>query len=416
MSTLSGRNGEHTGKVLFVDDELNILKSIQRGFLHSDFEVYTAESATDGLKILENQDIDIVVTDYRMPEIDGFQFLKTVKKIFPEVNRVILSGFIEKSVAVESLTRGLASTYILKPWLNEDVEEKLTHILNMRKVLKLKKLLNVINQIENLPNLSNIYQEFMNAVNEEKSMVTISKIIQKDLSIATKVLHVANSAFYGLKNCTSLEQASVTLGLDTLQDILLTISIINTMKWKGTQTKSLQNIFLHALIMNSYLPKLYRYKPEYHYYKTFPSVGLTYDVGKIIILQYYSDRFKSIMDHLKSNPGMGFYEAELELGFYNITHQEIGAFFLDYWNLPEIFVETALYHHTPQNSSTQYRDIIELTNYIDNIIHSILSVQEIDSVDFNLFRQDFLPTDIVKETIISIYKKLRKQINLNINE
>ena len=59
-----------------------------------------------------------------MPGMDGFQFLKIVKEKYPAVNRVILSGFIEKSVAVESLTRGLASTYILKPWLNEEVEEK----------------------------------------------------------------------------------------------------------------------------------------------------------------------------------------------------------------------------------------------------------------------------------------------------
>ncbi len=341
----------------------------------------------------------------------------TIKQILGiNFNRRIKSGFIEKSVAVESLTRGLASTYILKPWLNEDVEEKLIHILNMRKVLKSKKLLNVINQIENLPNLSNIYQEFMDAVNEEKSMVTISKIIQKDLSIATKVLHVANSAFYGLKNCTSIDQASITLGLDTLQDILLTISIINTMKWNSTQTKNLQDIFSHSLIMNSHLPKLYRYKPESHYFKTFPSVGLTYDVGKIIILQYYADRFESIIALLRSHPGMGFYEAELELGFNDITHQEIGAFFLDYWNLPEIFVETAMYHHTPLNSSTQYRDVIELTNYIDNIIQAILLVQEIDSIDLTLFKQDFLPKDIVRETIISIYKKLKKQIFFNIND
>jgi HD-like signal output (HDOD) protein len=406
---------ENTGKVLFVDDEINILKSIKRGFLHAPFEVFTAESAEDGLRILEEKNIDIVVTDYRMPDIDGFQFLKIVKERFPEMNRVILSGFIEKSVAVESLTRGLASTYILKPWLNEDVEEKINHILGMRKVLKSKKLLNVINQIDNLPNLSNIYQEFMDAVNDEKSMDTIAKIIQKDPSISTKVLQVANSAFYGVKHCTSIKQAAITLGLDTLQDILLTISIINTMKWNTDQVTNLQEIFLHAFIMNTHLPQLYRIAPEAHYYKNFPSVGLTYDVGKIILLQYFPDRYASVREHMENHPDQGFYESEKELGFQEVSHQEIGAFFLDYWNLPEIFVETALYHHIPGHSSTQYRDIIDLVHYINTLIYILSRVEDIDRVDPSQLKPHYLSEYTAKETIISIRKKLRKHIFLDMS-
>ncbi len=399
-----------TGKVLFVDDEINILKSIQRGFLHSSFEVVTAECAKDGLEILEEGEIDVLVTDYRMPEIDGLQFLKIVKNRYPEVNRVILSGFIEKSIAVESLTRGLASTYILKPWMNEDVEQRITHILSMRKILKSKKLLSVINQIENLPFLSNIYQEFMEAVNEEKPMSAISKIIQKDPSIATKVLQVANSAFYGLKNCTSITQASVTLGLDTLQDILLTISILNTMKWKNEHTRCLHDIFLQSFIMNTHLPQVYSYLPESRYYKIFPSVGLTYDVGKIILLQYYPERFKKVMHYMSCHPDKDFYQSELMCGYHEITHQEIGAFFLDHWNLPEIFVETAMYHHTPEKSSIQYREIVELAAYIDGSIDLLWKAEDIDSLEAPPFPHEGLSRPVIDETFTSIKKKMKKQI------
>jgi len=395
------------GKVLFVDDEINILKSIRRGFLHAPFEVVTAESARDGLRILEESCVDIVVTDYRMPDIDGFQFLKMVKERYPEVNRVILSGFIEKSVAVESLTRGLASTYILKPWLNDDVEEKIDHILSMRKALKSKKLLGIINQIENLPHLDNLYQEFMEAVNEDKSMDTISKIIQKDLSIATKVLQVANSAFYGLKNCTSIKQAAVTLGLDTLQDILLTISIINTMKWNVTQMNRLQEIFLNAFIMNSHLPQLHKFTPEAHFYRTFPSVGLTYDVGKVLLLQYFPDRYASVQKYAQLRSEKDFYECEVDLGFHEVTHQEVGAFFLDYWNLPQIFIETALFHHTPESSSSQYRDITSITHLIDALIYELRMEKDPDPA---AYEHPHIPAEVIQETILSIKKKLTKSI------
>jgi HD-like signal output (HDOD) protein len=398
---------ETRGKVLFVDDEINILKSIRRGFLHAPFEVITAENARDGLRILEESRVDVVVSDYRMPEIDGFQFLRRVKERFPEVNRVILSGFIEKSVAVESLTRGLASTYILKPWLNEDVEEKITHILRMQMALKSKKLLGIINQIENLPHLDNIYQEFMDAVNEEKPMDAFAKIIQKDLSIATKVLQIANSAFYGLKNCTSIKQAAITLGLDTLQDILLTISIVNTMKWNVGQLARLQEIFRNSFIMNSHLPQLHRFTSESHYYKNFPSVGLPYDVGKIILLQYFPDRYSSILDYAQHQPEKDFYRCELELGFQGVTHQEIGAFFLDYWNLPQVFIETALFHHTPESSSSQYRDIIDIAYLLDSLIYAISNGREPDA---DSYAHPDIPEAVLRETIDGIKKKLTKSI------
>jgi HD-like signal output (HDOD) protein len=406
MSVSHDSAEDNRGKVLFIDDEINVLKSIKRGFLHSDFEVFTAENAKSSLQILEQEDVDIVITDYRMPDIDGLELLKIIKERFPNINRVILSGFIEKSVAIESLTRGLASTYILKPWLNEEVDDKIRHILHMRKILKSKKLLNVINRIENLPTLSNLYTEFIEAVHNDKSMSEISKIIQKDPAVATKVLHIANSAFYGLKNCNSIQQASITLGLDTLQDILLTISIVNPMKWNHHQTNSLQEIITHLFIMNSYLPVLFKMKIGSHHYKNFPSVGLTYDIGKLILLQYYPDRFHSIVAHAEEYPEDGFYKSELALGFHENTHQEIGAFFLDYWNLPEVFVETALFHHCPENSVPENREIAKITNYLDRIISTLWSTEDIDDSELSHLLPDFLSDSSFREMIRSIKKKI----------
>ena len=83
------------GKVLFVDDERNILKSLRRAFIHSDFDVFIACGGEEGLKILEQEKIDIVVSDYKMPGLNGLQFLAIVMERFPNVYRTILSGFVE---------------------------------------------------------------------------------------------------------------------------------------------------------------------------------------------------------------------------------------------------------------------------------------------------------------------------------
>jgi HD-like signal output (HDOD) protein/CheY-like chemotaxis protein len=397
------------GKVLFVDDEINVLQSIKRGFLNAPFEVLTATDPHEALDLLAREDVDVVVTDFRMPHMDGLKFLQQVRERYPKTARVILSGYIEKSVAVESLTRGLASTYIFKPWVNEDVEEKIAHILNTRRILQSKELLNIINGITNLPALSSIFHEFMEAVREERSMADIAKIIQKEPSVATKVLQIANSAFYGMKNCNSIDKAAVTLGLETLQDILLTISVISSMQWKRDQILPLQDIFLRSFIMNTYLPELYVMKPDVLTYKSFPSVGLTYDVGKIILLQYYPERFTKVMETMTENASMDFYDAELSLGFGECTHQEIGAYFLDYWNLPEVFVETALFHHRPGKSSALYHDIIEMTNYIETLV---AAVQEGDGGDESLaaLRREFITETIYRRMVQDILQKLKDHV------
>ena len=411
MSSEAGSDERMNGKVLFVDDELNVLRSIKRGFLHSSFKVLTAPGAREGLRILDKEDVDIVVTDYRMPFMDGLKFLQEVRERHPGTARVILSGYIEKTVAVESLTRGLASTYILKPWLNDDIEKKIEHILIIRRVLQSKKLLDTINGIANLPTLSPIFHEFMEAVHDERSMADIALIIQKEPGVATKVLQIANSAFYGMNNCSSINQAAVTLGLDTLYDILLTISVISPMKWDREQLKPLQDILIHSFIMNQHLPVLYNLKPGVISYRNFPSVGLTFDVGKIILLQHFPDRFEAVMRALTGCAGMNFYEAEILLGFEENSHQEIGAYFLDYWNLPEVFVETALFHHCPDKSSDHYREIVEMANYIETLIETVYNKEDVLGDESTDMRKDFIPEKTFVGTIENIRKMVEDRIS-----
>lgn len=123
-------------KVLFVDDEENILKALKRLFVEENLTVLTASSGKEGLEILKNNEIAVIVSDQRMPEMTGAEFLEKSLKISPDSIRIVLTGYADIETAMYAINKGGASRYITKPW--NDTELLIT-ILNAVETYNLKK-------------------------------------------------------------------------------------------------------------------------------------------------------------------------------------------------------------------------------------------------------------------------------------
>jgi len=121
-------------RVLFVDDEPGILKSLRRLFVDEDWEIFLAESAAEGLDILAQHSIALVVSDVRMPEMDGIQFLFLEKERFPAVSRIFLSGHAEKESITVALSEGCAQQRLPKPSNYDELREVVKNILEERKL------------------------------------------------------------------------------------------------------------------------------------------------------------------------------------------------------------------------------------------------------------------------------------------
>jgi len=111
-------------KILYVDDEEINLRVFKSSF-RRDFNVYLANSAKEGLEILEKTKIDVVITDQRMPEITGVEFLKTIHERFPSIppNRLILSGFAKDEEIEIAFKNYLLFSFISKPWDAADLKK-----------------------------------------------------------------------------------------------------------------------------------------------------------------------------------------------------------------------------------------------------------------------------------------------------
>ena len=118
-------------KILLVDDEYSILKSMQKDFEHEGYEVMTASCAETALQVNQHQQFDLIITDLSMPGMDGIKLLSEIKKLNPDIGSIILTGYGDMDSAIEALRLG-ADDYLLKPCDTEELQLRTSRCLKNR--------------------------------------------------------------------------------------------------------------------------------------------------------------------------------------------------------------------------------------------------------------------------------------------
>lgn len=136
-------------RILCVDDEQNILSSLRRLFRAHGYQVLTAESGKAGLEVLTSQPVDIVISDMRMPEMDGAQFLEHVRAKWPDTIRLLLTGYADIQSILAAINRGEIYRYITKPWDDNDIVLIVRHALERRALEEEKRRLEALTQKQN---------------------------------------------------------------------------------------------------------------------------------------------------------------------------------------------------------------------------------------------------------------------------
>jgi len=111
---------EHT--LLFVDDEENIQRSLQRVFHREGYNILTASNGKEGLEKIAQNKVDLILSDHKMPQMTGVEFLKEAKKTSPDTVRIILTGYADAQAAMDAINKGEVYRYITKPWNDEDLK------------------------------------------------------------------------------------------------------------------------------------------------------------------------------------------------------------------------------------------------------------------------------------------------------
>lgn len=198
----------------------------------------------------------------------------------------------------------------------------------------------VLQQIEHLPTLPQVVMRVLSMAESPKiSAVELSKVL--DQSLAAKVLKVANSAYYGGKGrkISTIHHAIMMIGFESVKEIILTTSFFHTLR-DVRDVQSLQPLWQHSLecaLISKRLAWIYRYDSLDEAYLT----GLTHDIGRLVILQYFSQKFEEIEEKKKS--GIALLQAEKEV--LQMTHAEIGAKVAQRWTFPPNLIDVIGHHH-----------------------------------------------------------------------
>ena len=167
-------------KILLVDDEIPILNLFRRVLFDTDYEVFVAQNAADAMAVMQQQKIDLVISDMRMPGMDGYQLLKNIKELYPDTLRVIQSGYADEKLVVKALLNNIAKVYLFKPWKNDELVKLINNLFETEEILLGSKLLSIINNAEELPTIQSSFTKILELTESDAELRSEERRVGKE--------------------------------------------------------------------------------------------------------------------------------------------------------------------------------------------------------------------------------------------
>ena len=243
------QNKEHfKPKILFVDDEKNIIEGMKRMLypMRKEWDMIFTTSGIKALEYLKTNSVDVIISDMRMPEMDGARLLSEVKQLYPSTARYILSGYSDKSMILKTIDS--ADQFLSKPCNPNMIKRVIAQALSKHDSPNSKMVIEYISNIEKIPSTPKIYNQLTHILrNENYSIKEVATAIQRDVIISAKILQLVNSTFFGLKsNITDISHAVTFLGIDVLKAIIISIETFNQFTDEEMTRFNIDYIYKHA--------------------------------------------------------------------------------------------------------------------------------------------------------------------------
>jgi len=350
MSDPAGRRPS----LLFVDDERPILNGL-RNVLHRDrgrWDLRFALGGAEALALLAEHPADVIVTDMRMPELDGLALLRAVQLGWPRAARIVLSGYADLALVAQA--SAVAHQYLLKPCDPEVLRTVIERALELQALLGSETLQRTIGELGTLPSTPRLFLDLSEALSDpDVSLTRLAAIVEEDVGLSTRVLQFVNSAYYGLaRRVTGIEEALVLLGIGTLRHLALTLEVARTFTGGPRAPLSLEAFERHALLTARIARRIVadQSRAEAAF-----AAGLLHDCGKLVLMDRLPGPFAEALA-TSARDGRPLHVVEREL--LGADHAEVGAYLLGLWGLPHAIVEGVAFHHSEERMTAGSLDTV----------------------------------------------------------
>ncbi len=339
-----------THRILFVDDETFVLQGLQR-LLRPMRHEWGMEFVTSGPLALERMaqsPFDVVVSDMRMPGMNGAQLLNEVMKRHPQTVRLILSGHADEELIMKCV--GITHQYLSKPCDPEALKAAVSRASAVGVSLNNPRLQQLVCQIDRLPSIPSLYMEMVEQLqNPEVDLNDVAATVSKDIAMTAKILKLVNSAYFGLRReINDATEAVAYLGINTLKTLVLTIHAFTQFESRRNGGFSLEQVWSHSLNVAAVARRIAELEdaPMALREQAFVA-GMLHDTGQLILAANLLVQYDAV---IKQAHAQALPLANMEAATFGTTHAELGGYLLGLWGLPVPVVEAIALHHQPRLS------------------------------------------------------------------
>jgi len=353
-------------RLLLVDEDNEFLAAIQGSSFRSppSSTLSIANSFTEALDLIKSQFYDAVFVNARVPCKNCSQLLETVKQLYPDSTRVVLSN--QSSSEMVRSSNVIAHHYIQKPCDIEQFANIVTRVSATRDALSSPGLRSFISRLASIPAMSeHVVMLVKELDSSDPSIRKICEQLQGEAKMASKVLQLVNSNLFGCpRKFKSILDATLYLGIDMLKPLLIVEHMFNGLS-TTVSARQLRSIHAHRML-TGYLAKII----ATHEGLTPTEIGNAYmggmlhDVGTVVMMSLSP----SVCDHIKEYCEFtGCSQVEAELHLFGTTHPQVGGYILNSWDLPFTVIESVVESHDASSRLLTGNTIADIV-YAANIL------------------------------------------------
>jgi HD-like signal output (HDOD) protein len=324
-------------RILFVDDEPNVLGGLRNALRpqRHQWDMVFALGPEEALAKIGESSFDVVVSDMRMPHMDGATLLREIKQLQPQAVRMILTGQTEQESVMKSVF--IAHVFLSKPCEPDLLKRVVDRACSLNALLNSEELCMAAGRVDMLPSAPKTYIELNEALlRTDCNVKDVAKVVERDVGLCAKLLQLVNSAFFGLpRKIVSIDEAVTYLGTLTIKNLAMALEAFSTAKGPcDLSVAELTALQDHSLLTGQ-IARSIDIRDKGKAEEAFLA-GVLHEVGWLVKVEGNEVVDKDTVDRAL-----------------------LGAYLLGLWGLPHPITEAVAYHRDPQTVAHSTFEIVD---------------------------------------------------------